>query len=818
MKKVKKQSLKSKITLNIFVSILTLGILSSIVVFLYIRNDYLKRRQESLESLNSEIDANLGTKFEYIRLISETLAKLPGVINYVQEEKNYLDINATSAALPKEFNENTQINELVSSFNIANRFSLLYILDKQGNAIAYNDPIIQGNNFSFRPYFQKGIKGIPYLDISFGSVTKKIGYYFSQPIFNTTQEVIGVFVTKIESDIINSSLFDTLSKDKNYFLIDKYGIIYDTNQQEFLNKSLGNLSPEIKNELQATKRYSSSEIEAIGLDQIQEELNSISQEKIYSIKDTIYSIRRISNSPFYVMVSEESKYYYQQPIVISLGISLAVLFISIITSYISSRLIAYYLRPIEEIKKYAFSIANAEKGHLIPIDQTLISDRQDEIAGLYQMLNYLKNKIDESKVIAKEEIKTKTQEINTRSLTLEKQQKTILTILEEVKLEKQRSEAFASDMKKFKMAVDDASDHIVITDDNGIVLYANQAVKRITGFPLDQVIGKKAGSKDLWGGLMEKIIYDKFWHTIKIKKETYTGELRNKRKNGEIYDAAVSVSPILDQDGKVIFFVGIERDISEAKAVDRAKTEFVSLASHQLRTPLSSINWYTELLIDEYHGKLNEKQKEFIKQVYEHCQRMVELVDSLLNVSRLELGTFMIEPEPLNITAMLNQIIKELTLEIKSKNLKVSTNIEKFEKLNYDPKLYRIMVENVLTNAIKYSKDAGDIKITLKKAKKDSLVGGKKLEKDCIIYSVKDSGYGIPEEAKDKIFTKLYRADNVRKMITRGTGLGLYIIKQISTTIGGDTWFESQENKGSTFYVMLPTERMQKKQGSKSLE
>ena len=162
--------------------------------------------------------------------------------------------------------------------------------------------------------------------------------------------------------------------------------------------------------------------------------------------------------------------------------------------------------------------------------------------------------------------------------------------------EKERFRVIAQDLEKFKLAVENASDQIAITDKEGVVLYINKAVELITGYLAKEIIGQKAGK--LWGGLMEKDFYTKMWKIIKEDKIFFKGEIKNKRKNGQIYYAEINISPILDKNDDVEFFVAIERDITQAKDIDRAKTEFVSIAAHQLRTPLSAINWSMELFID----------------------------------------------------------------------------------------------------------------------------------------------------------------------------------------------------------------------------
>jgi len=356
------------------------------------------------------------------------------------------------------------------------------------------------------------------------------------------------------------------------------------------------------------------------------------------------------------------------------------------------------------------------------------------------------------------------------------------------------------------MAVDNASDHIVITNPNGIVLYANKAVEKITGFSKEEIIGEKVGDGSNWGKQMDGKFYKRFWKRIKEDKKSFSGELTNKRKNGEIYNAEAHVSPILNNEGDVIFFVGIERDITKAKEIDLAKTEFVSLASHQLRTPLTTIRWYTEMLLENDKKMSVKDRMTYLNEVYHGNQRMIDLVSALLNVSRLELGTFSIEPEQLNVMRVLDDLLSDLKIQIDEKKLKVKIKKKgDIPKIKLDRKLIRMVFQNLLTNSIKYTHKSGSINIQVEKKTKELLL------------TFTDDGVGIPLEHQDDIFTKLYRADNVKERDTEGTGLGLYIVKTILDKTGGEITVKSKENKGTTFCIKIPLKGMKAKKGTKRL-
>lgn len=277
------------------------------------------------------------------------------------------------------------------------------------------------------------------------------------------------------------------------------------------------------------------------------------------------------------------------------------------------------------------------------------------------------------------------------------------------------------------------------------------------------------------------------------------------RKDGSRFPVAATITPI-DFGKVVIGTITVFRDITLEKEVNRAKTEFVSLASHQLRTPLSAITWYGEMLLDEEVGKINDKQRQYLEALYASTQRMVELVQAFLNVSRIELGTFAIEPEPTDLGKIVENVIGELQKHIQDKSLKIAKNYDPhLPLLNLAPNLMTIIFQNLISNAVKYTAEGGTIGLDIKCQKSDILV------------SVSDTGYGIPKHEQGKIFGKLFRADNVREKVPDGNGLGLYIVKAIVEQSGGKIWFESEENKGTTFYITLPLSGMKRKKGSRAL-
>ncbi len=268
------------------------------------------------------------------------------------------------------------------------------------------------------------------------------------------------------------------------------------------------------------------------------------------------------------------------------------------------------------------------------------------------------------------------------------------------------------------------------------------------------------------------------------------------RKDGTRFPVVCTKTPVI-LNGTFIGGIETFRDITAAKEIDRAKTEFVSLASHQLRTPLSVISMYSELLkkpLKSKKGADSEEQMLYAEEIYQATRRMAELINDLLNVSRIDTQTLAVEPKLADLKEIVESVLKEVDMKIKDKRLAIETHYAKrIPKLMTDKQLLRIAIQNLVFNAIKYTPKRGRIRLAIQCKKPD------------IIFSVSDTGIGIPEEQQGEIFKKLFRAANVNHGEIEGTGLGLYIARSIIKKLGGSISFTSKEGKGSVFSVHLPS-------------
>jgi two-component system, OmpR family, phosphate regulon sensor histidine kinase PhoR len=356
---------------------------------------------------------------------------------------------------------------------------------------------------------------------------------------------------------------------------------------------------------------------------------------------------------------------------------------------------------------------------------------------------------------------------------------------------------------RFKQAVDTATDAVVMTTPDQRIVYCNDVCEKLSGYSRDEALGKDI-NKLLVSPKTPKETLAKMQDAVSSGKQFITEGIIIKNKTGQEIQVQLSIYPIKD-DGQIQFFVGLLQDISKRKLIDKAKTEFVSLASHQLRTPLSTINWYSEMLLDGDVGEVTPEQRDYLKEIYESNKRMVALVSALLNVSRIDMGTFAIDPEPTDIVDLAKNAVKDFAKLIKDKKISFKNAYGKIPKVNVDPKLVRIVFQNLISNAIKYTSVGGTVSLAIE--------GGEEVIKA----TVTDTGIGIPENQQEKIFQKLFRADNVVGTETDGTGLGLYIVKAVVEASGGKIWFESKENEGTKFFFTIPLTGMKRQKGVKGL-
>ena len=240
----------------------------------------------------------------------------------------------------------------------------------------------------------------------------------------------------------------------------------------------------------------------------------------------------------------------------------------------------------------------------------------------------------------------------------------------------------------------------------------------------------------------------------------------------------------------------ITNSFEKLAEANRMKSEFISIASHQLRAPISNLAWTLEILMSGKFGKIEKEQMEYFKILKENSDRMKDLVRDLLIVSRIESAKLFLKKEDFSLEELTKEVVREFEPFARASNCSIEFSVqENLPKILGDRYQIRQVIENLLDNAIRYTKGKGKVKITLKK------------EKKFVHFEIEDNGVGIPKEDQKFIFQKFFRASNVLKYKTQGTGLGLFIAKAIIERSGGKIGFKSQEGVGSTFWFKLPTKK-----------
>lgn len=338
-------------------------------------------------------------------------------------------------------------------------------------------------------------------------------------------------------------------------------------------------------------------------------------------------------------------------------------------------------------------------------------------------------------------------------------------------------------------------DGAISTDEFGRITRVNPAAQDLLGYSETELIGTWFPKKIIAVSLdnMPIKLIDRPITKAFLTGKPISEKMHYRRKDGQKLPVAINISPIL-LDGKPLGAIEVFRDITLEQEVDRMKSEFISLASHQLRTPLSAIKTYTHMLYDGYMGDLNEAQKKSLHTIISASDRMNELISTLLNITRMESGTIAITPKLLQLDQIVEEVLKELSLIATDKSIKLSlrTTPKAGISLRTDALILKEVLINLVANALKYTPEGGRIVIKMRARKSDVLI------------AVEDNGWGIPKYSQDQVFSKFFRAQNIVQRETSGTGLGLYLVKGLLDALGGEIWFVSQEGKGTIFSFTLP--------------
>ncbi len=379
------------------------------------------------------------------------------------------------------------------------------------------------------------------------------------------------------------------------------------------------------------------------------------------------------------------------------------------------------------------------------------------------------------------------EQLKLAGITLESLPKDVQDLLAKIDAAYERQIA---DSLIFQKAAESSADAVAILDDKGMITYTNPSWQTLTGYTSQESIGKDLSmlrSNKTSIGTSQALD-----EALRNHTQFGSDDLVHHRKDGTEYYVSLHLYPA-NENGTARHFVALQQDITARKISDTSKSEFVSLVSHQLRTPLTSIIWNLEILQDIDLRKLPPDQiSTLIGSTHRSSKRMAETIDTLMQLSNLEVGKTQPNFTQVELVTLFETVRSEQLPEYLKKEQQITIDCPATMTLSTDPALLKEVLSNLLNNSVKYTPAKGTM--TLRATRKD----------DQVLIEVQDTGYGILARQQDKVFSKFFRGDNVRYIENTGNGLGLYLVKNLIELLRGTITFRSEENKGTTFIITLP--------------
>jgi PAS domain S-box-containing protein len=339
---------------------------------------------------------------------------------------------------------------------------------------------------------------------------------------------------------------------------------------------------------------------------------------------------------------------------------------------------------------------------------------------------------------------------------------------------------------------------IVIFDRDGRIVGFNPACSRLTQFSSSEAVGQPFSKiiKMLTHEGVDLAAMTPLGQVLKEGKTITKSQQLLEGKHGQQTWTEISFSPIFDNAGNVTSGLAIIRDVQRDREVEEIKSDFISIVSHELRTPLSAIKGFLDMILKKDFGELNDKQFHFLNRVSQSNQRMVDLVEDLLDVSHIESGKINLQAKPIALESIIAEVVSELASKGFERQILLKVNRkQKLPLVLADETRLRQILINLVDNAIKYSFPQSEVIIDFK------------VQADELVTSISDSGVGISPSQVERIFQKFGRIYNPMSVQAGGSGLGLYIVKRLVESHGGRIWVTGREGKGSKFSFTLPIAR-----------
>ncbi len=744
--------------------------------FIYFTNNILK--QIFLDNLQSI------AQFKSNNIIDD-LNKEKEKIQIVTSDHHYIDFLRGNN--PEDISSvDTHLLDVLDT--LRQDFEQVDVLDKSKKVVLSTNSSVIGTVYNFGSCEGSAETSICLSDVVFSDQKDKYYMTFYAPISDpNTNELVGFLLVKSSTLDINNILTDRtgLGNSGETYLVNSDGLMVTPSRFE-----TDTVMKKVVDTANSTECFKSSVDNSPSSGQISESFLDYRGVQVVGAYSYIPSLSWCLLSE---VDSSEAFKYTNLILEVSVFAGLVML---LIVFAVSTWLGLSIGRPIALLEKGVEIIRTGNFNYKVG------TNRKDEIGALSRMFDELTQTIKESRKGVEKKVKDQTAEIMQRQVELREQQMALINILEDVEEEKDKT---SLEKDKLDTILHSIGDGVFAVDNNYNIIIFNDVAGKISGYTTKEVLGKPY--YDVLKFVSEKtgVSREKL-----IKKAMEEGEIQHisgdtvlVRKNGETVPVSDSIAPIKNKAGDVIGCIVVFKDATEERKIDKMKSEFVSVASHQLRTPLTGIQWVSERL-NKTSQNFNEKEKSYVNDINVSAKRLSRLVDDLLNVSRIEGGKVAIRPEKIDVVDFLRNYFKETEILIKEKNLTFTfdNTPDKLEVVS-DRNALQNIYQSLVSNAIEYTMPGGKIEVSLGK-KGDSMFE----------FKISDTGIGIPEKDQKTIFEKFTRGENAQAVKTDGTGFGLYIAKQTAEMLGGDITLQSVENKGTTFFVDLPI-ISKEKEGSK---
>lgn len=368
-----------------------------------------------------------------------------------------------------------------------------------------------------------------------------------------------------------------------------------------------------------------------------------------------------------------------------------------------------------------------------------------------------------------------------------------LLFIRDITTRKKTEEVFFLQEERFHGVAENTPDIIARFDKEYRYVYINKAGEEAFGVSKKDIFWKTDEDLGIFNDRTRAFRESIDYVFTKKEKKTFYSELIIDGEKKYYYTILV---PEFFKDGDINSVLSITRDITEIREIDQIKTDFISITSHQLRSPLSVINWCIISLLNKETENSKEEEKEYLSRIEESTRKLIKITDVFLNTTLLDLEMFVFNFRKVDVTLIAKEITKEFKELAEKRKISINTNIDDFPLLNSDQRVLKIIFRGLLSNAVDYTPENGEIDFSLRKNDQEN-----------ILLEIGDSGCGIFPEEKKKIFTKFYRAEVAKTMRAYGTGLDLYLIKSILDKIGGNIEVQSPNPKhgnGTIFSVKIP--------------